>query len=227
MDAAVLIKTIEAALLYVAKSLLQRFLRRRESFFPWDATGSASGLRLRDSKRVEDIKAAAGSERKNARSNFVWAVATNFGAAFNAKGLAAAREEKTQVVVNFGGGSDRGTRVARGILLSNGDGWRDAGDFVDVGLFHPFEELAGISRKRLNVAALSFGIDGVKSEGGFARTADTRDDGNRIVWDFDGNVAQIVNAGASDADSLLFAEHGCEFFSSQGEAQTARFESTA
>jgi hypothetical protein len=36
-----------------------------------------------------------------------------------------------------------------------------------------------------------------------------------------------VNTGAADADSLLFAEHGCEFFSGQGEAQTARSERAA
>jgi hypothetical protein len=31
-----------------------------------------------------------------------------------------------------------------------------------------------------------------------------------------------VNTGAADADSLLFAEHGREFFGGQGEAQTTR-----
>jgi hypothetical protein len=36
-----------------------------------------------------------------------------------------------------------------------------------------------------------------------------------------------VHTGAADADGLLFAEHGCEFFGSQREAQTARFESAA
>jgi hypothetical protein len=39
---------------------------------------------------------------------------------------------------------------------------------------------------------------------------------------FDRDVAKIVNPGAADADNLLFAEHGCEFFGGQGEAQTAR-----
>ncbi len=168
MDAAALIKTIEAALLDVAKSLLERFLRRRRGFLLGHAAGSAGGLRLRNAEGIKDVEAAAGSEREDTRSNLVGAVAANFGAALDTKSLAAAREEKTQIVVNFGGGGDRGARVARGILLSNGDGWSDAGDFVDVGLFHPFEELAGVSGKRLDVAALAFRIDGVKSEGGLA-----------------------------------------------------------
>jgi hypothetical protein len=30
-----------------------------------------------------------------------------------------------------------------------------------------------------------------------------------------------VNTGAADTDSLLFAQHVCEFFGGQGEAQTA------
>jgi len=36
-----------------------------------------------------------------------------------------------------------------------------------------------------------------------------------------------VNTGSADSDSLLFAQHGREFFGGQGEAQTARSERAA
>jgi len=58
--------------------------------------------------------------------------------------LAAARVEQTKVVVDFGGRGDGGTRVARGVFLANGDGRRDAGNVIDVGLFHALEKLARI-----------------------------------------------------------------------------------
>ena len=57
---------------------------------------------------------------------------------------------------------DRGLRVV--VFLPNRDGWSDAVDLVNVGLFHAFEELAGIGGKRFDVAALPFGVDGVEGE---------------------------------------------------------------
>ncbi len=35
---------------------------------------------------------------------------------------------------------------------------------VDIGLLHHLQELAGIGRERLDIAALAFGIDGVEGE---------------------------------------------------------------
>ena len=119
------------------------------------------------------------------------------GAALDAKGLAAAREEQAQVVVNFRGRGDRRTRIARGIFLADGDGRSDAGDFVDVGLLHALQKLAGVRGKRLDVAALPFGVDGVEGERGFAGTADAGDHRDGVVRDFDADVLEIVDAGAA------------------------------
>jgi hypothetical protein len=138
--------------------------------------------------------------------------------------LATAREEETQVVVDFCRGGNCGARIARGIFLANGDGGRYARDLVYLRLFHALEELAGVRRQRFDVAALPFGVNGVESERRFAGATDSRDDGDGVVGNFDSDVAQIVNAGAADADDLLFAEHGREFFGGQGEAQTVRSE---
>lgn len=228
MDAAVLIKAIEAAFLDVPQGLLQRFLRRRGRFLPGNAARAAGRLRLGGySQQVHDIKAATWGERKNSRGDFVRAVSSHFRTAFDAESLAAAGEEEAQIVVNLRGSSDRRARVASGIFLANGDGGSDAGDFVDVGLFHAFEELPSISRERFHIAALPFGVNRVKGQGRFAGAADASDDSDGVVRDVDGDVPKIVNTGAADAYGLLFAKHGCEFFSGQRVAQTARLERTA
>ena len=111
--------------------------------------------------------------------------------------------------------------------MANGDGRSDAGNFVNFGLFHALEKLAGIRGERFDVAALALGVDGVKSEGGFAGAADASDDRDGVVRNFDSYVAEVVRAGAADANGFLFGKHGDEFFGGQGEVLTARFVSTA
>ena len=225
VDAAILIEAIEAALLDVAEGLFERLLRWRRRLFLWNAARAACSLRLgRDAQQIHDVKAPPRGKQKDASRDFVGAVAANLHAALDAKGLAASREEQPQIIVNFRRGGDRRARVARGIFLTNGDGGSDAGNLVDIWLFHTFKELACIGGKRFDVAALAFGVNRVKGERGLAGAADASDNRDGVVRNFDRDVAQIMNAGAADADSLLFAEHGREFFSGQREAQTARSE---
>jgi len=83
---------------------------------------------------------------------------------------AAAGEQQTEVVVNLGGRGHGGPRVARRILLLDGDGRRETVDQVYVRLLDAFQELPGIGRKRFDVTALPFRVDGVESKRGFART---------------------------------------------------------
>src|SRR5208283_4065561 len=70
-----------------------------------------------------------------------------------------------KVVVNFGGRGDGRARIARGVFLADGDGRGDAGDLVHIGLFHALQELPGVGGEGFDVAALAFGIDGVKGQG--------------------------------------------------------------
>ncbi|MNT07354.1 hypothetical protein D3C72_1420540 [compost metagenome] len=73
--------------------------------------------------------------------------------------------KQAQVVVDFGDSADRRARVVRGRLLFDGDRRRQAFDGVDVGLFHHRQELPGVGRQRFDVAALTFGVQGVESQG--------------------------------------------------------------
>jgi hypothetical protein len=76
--------------------------------------------------------------------------------------------EESQVIVDLGHGADGGTRILAGRLLLDRDGGRQALDRIHVRLLHEPEELPGIRGKRLDVPALTLGIDGVEGERGFA-----------------------------------------------------------
>ena len=127
-------------------------------------------------------------------------------AAVQAGDGAAAGVEEAEVVVDFGCGGDGGARIARGVLLLDGDGGGEAVDEVDVGLLDALEELAGVGGERFDVAALAFGVDGVEGERGLARTRDAGHDGELVVGDVEVDVLQVVDARAAYDDA--FVRHG-------------------
>src|SRR5258706_115209 len=73
-------------------------------------------------------------------------------------------------------------------------------DLIDVGLFHQLQELARVGRKRLDVAALSFRVEGVEGERGFSRARQPRDHDQPVSRQIDVQVLEIVRARAADAD---------------------------
>ena len=72
--------------------------------------------------------------------------------------------QQPKVIVDFSDGSDRGAGAAAGRLLFDGNRWAQAVDAVDVRALHLIEELAGVGGERLDIAALSFGVDGVEGQ---------------------------------------------------------------
>ena len=103
-----------------------------------------------------------------------------------AVGMADPRPQQPQVVVDLGDRADRRARVARGRLLVDRDRRRQPLDRVDVGLVHLAEELAGVRRQRLDVAALALGVDRVERQRRLARPRQPGDDGQRVPRDRDG-----------------------------------------
>ena len=124
-------------------------------------------------------------------------------AAVGAVRVADARVEQAQVVVDLGDGADRRARVARGRLLLDGDGRREALDRVDVGLVHLPQELAGVGRERLDVAALALGVDGVEGERRLARAGEPGDDDEPVARQPQGDVLEVVLARARDDDVVV------------------------
>ena len=151
----------------------------------------------------EHVPARALGLREQARGDLIDGVALDARAAVRAEGAPDARPEEAQEVVALGGGGDGGARVARGVLLADGDGGSDAVDLVDVGLLHALQELARVGGQRFDVAALAFGVDGVEGERGFAGAGHTGDDGELVVRNRERDVFEIVDPRAADHDVVF------------------------
>ena len=73
-------------------------------------------------------------------------------------GFSDACEEQSQVFVNLRAGAHGGAWVAGYHLLLDGDGWRQSLDEITLWLGHSSQELTGVGRQRLHVAALALGV---------------------------------------------------------------------
>ena len=126
-------------------------------------------------------------------------------AAFGAMGNADARPQQAEVIVDLRHGAHSGAGVFGGGLLVDGDGRGKPFDIVHIRLFHLPQKLPGIGGKRLYIAALPFGIDGIKGQGALARTGDARDHSQGIPGDGHIHVFQVVLPGSLDK---YFIVHG-------------------
>ena len=84
--------------------------------------------------------------------------------------------------------------------MGDRDGRAESVDGIDVGLGHLAEKLAGEAREAFDVAPLSFGEQGVESEGAFAGTADARQADQLIPGEHQIDVAEIMFPGALNDD---------------------------
>ena len=123
-------------------------------------------------------------------------------AADRAVRLADAGEEQPQVVVDLGDGADRRARVARGRLLVDRDGRAQPLDEVDVRLVHLAEELPGVRRQRLDVAALPLGEDRVEGQARLARAGEPGEHDQGVPGQVEADVTQVVLARATDDQSV-------------------------
>ena len=64
------------------------------------------------------------------------------------------------------------------------------------------EELAGVGRQRLDVAALALGVDGVEGERRLARARQPGEDDELVARQLEVDVAQVVLAGAPDPNRV-------------------------
>ena len=110
------------------------------------------------------------------------------------------REEQAEVVVDLRHRPDRRPRVGARRLLLDRQGRRQALDRVDVRLLHLLEELAGVGRERLDVAALSLGVDRVEGERRLAGSRQPRDDHELVARQVHVDPFQVVDARAADGD---------------------------
>src|SRR5262249_20360712 len=144
--------------------------------FPFAVTSGADGgiLHSRGS-REKEVKASAFRQRQYLVGDRFRRIAFDLLTAIGAEGAADAGIEKPEIVEDFRLRSDGGAGIRGGVLLADRDGGTNADDLVNVGPVHPFEKLARISRQGLDVASLTFGVDGIESQRRFSRAADSSD----------------------------------------------------
>src|SRR6267378_831853 len=136
-------------------------------------------------------------------------------AAAAAMQLRGAREEQLQVVVQLGHRADRGARSSNRVGLVDGDRRRDALHGVDLRPVHAVQELSRVRTERFYVAPLPFGIEGVEDERGLARARHAGDDDELAARDRQGQILQVVLAGAADDNGVagnLLLLHWMKFY---------------
>ena len=106
-------------------------------------------------------------------------------------------EQQAQVVVDLGHRADGGARIRAGGLLLDGNGRRQTLDQVDIRLLHLFEKLPRVGRQRLDVAALTLGVDGVERQRRLAGAGQAGDHDQRITRQINVDVLEVVDAGAA------------------------------
>ena len=148
--------------------------------------------------------AASGESFYDEFSDAVVGVVHHLFARHGRVGPRCASIEQTQKIVDFRDGADGRAGIFVGRFLLDGHYGAQSRDFVDIGAFHRPDELAGIGRERLHVAALSFGIDGIERQRRFARTAQSGDNHQFMTWNFEVHIFQIVNARTEYFDRILF-----------------------
>ena len=119
-------------------------------------------------------------------------------AAFGTVGPARPCEEQAQVVVHLRHGAHGGAWVVGHTLLVYGDGGGQPLYVLHVRLVHTAQELAGVCRQRLDIAALPLGVDGVEGKGGLAGARHAGDDHQLVTGNGDVYVLKVVLSGTLD-----------------------------
>ena len=155
--------------------------------------------------RREHLEAGALLEGQHPVDDLLRRLPRDRRAAGRAVRAAGAGVEQPEVVVDLGDRADGRAGVLRRGLLVDRDRRREPLDEVDVGLVHLAEELAGVGRQRLDVAALALGEDRVEREAGLARAGQPGEHDQGVARQLEGDVLEVVLARTPD-DELV--SHG-------------------
>ena len=116
-------------------------------------------------------------------------------------------EQQTQVIIDFGRGPYRRTRVlVRGLLL-NGNHRTQPRNLIHIGTLHSSQEIAGVCRESLDIPALALGKDGIESQRRLSASAQASDNRQAIARDIDIYIFQIVHPCSLHTDCFLFFFH--------------------
>src|SRR4051812_30425220 len=148
-------------------------------------------------QRREDLDLRAFGPGEDGIGNLSRALALDRASAVGAMRGSGSGVEESEVVVDLGHCPNGRARVVAGRLLFDGYRGRQPFDGVDVRLLHQAQELSGVGGERLDVPALSFGVDGIEGERGFPRPRQTGYNGQAVARNRDVDVSKVVLAGAA------------------------------
>ncbi len=143
---------------------------------------------------------------ENERNDLVVAVFHHFFARNIRVGLASARIEQTQKIVNFGGRSHGRARIFARRLLFDGDNGTQPRNLVHIGTLHIAHEMPRIGRKSLDVAALPFGINRIERQRRLATAAQASNHRQCVARNRHIDIAQIMHPRPKNLYFSLFAK---------------------
>ena len=124
-------------------------------------------------------------------------------AAFRAVRFAHAREQKTEIIVNFRHRAHRGAGIIGCGLLVDGNGGRQTLDGLDVRLFHLSQKHARVARQALHIAPLPFREDRLERERGLSAPRDPGEHHQLFAGDRKIDIFQIIFLRTFDSDIFL------------------------
>ena len=163
--------------------------------------GAVLALAAPDHRR-HDLESGALGQLEDPVDDLLGGLARHGPPADRAVGMADAGIQEAQVVVDLGNGPDGRARVAGGGLLVDGDGRGQPLDEVDVRLVHLAQELAGVGREGLDVAALALGVDGVEGQGGLPRARQAGEDDQPVPGQVERDITQVVLTSAANDETV-------------------------
>src|SRR5690242_7494751 len=90
-------------------------------------------------------------------------------------------KEQVEIARDIRHGADGGARVHPDGFLLDRDDRRKAEDKIDIGLADLRDEAFGVARQRLEVAALSFSVDGIEREARFPGAREPGDNDKTVA----------------------------------------------
>ena len=156
--------------------------------------------------REQHIQPRSLAQRENLLDSLIHRIALHQPVAINAMHLSAARVQQPQVVVDLRRRRHRRPRIARRVLLLDGDGRRHPVDLIHVRLLNALQKLPRIRRKRLHIPPLSLGINRVEGQRTLARARHAADHRQLAMRYLAGEIFQVVRPRIADDDGIVQRE---------------------
>ena len=122
-------------------------------------------------------------------------------------GVAGAGIEQTQVIVHLGGSAHGGARILVGGFLLDGDNRAQSRYLVHVRTLQVPQEVAGVCRKSLDIAALPFGKDSIECQRGLAASAQSGNHRKAVTGNLGIDILKVVHARTIYIDIFCFFLH--------------------